>query len=156
MRNFILIFFVLPILGFGCRATQLPAERPSDFVLTWIEGGGMDPEGSTAVISAEETIWTIQKYSSGERKKDVITFAVRDEEFDELYALLRANAIDTIAQDGEGIMDGDNAGLEMRWDDHFVSLWGMAVVEKDFPRYQTVYRAIGTWLDEKNLLLDVR
>lgn len=139
----------MALLGVGCVRTTLPADRPENFTIEWTKGGGMNPEGSSATISAQASSWTFDHYESGARTEERYDFVATDEELDALYGVMRKYAVDKIREVDGDIDDGDDAGLVLRWNDEYLSLWGMAVYEADTERYQAAYTAIAEFLRDK-------
>lgn len=130
----------LLLLRVTTRQTALPATPPTDFFLTWSEGGGMSQSGSSITLDGKKGIVDVWDYAKMNDQRSSSEFTLSDQEFSELYAFLRSHAADTVGQDmSSQIFDGDNAGYELSWGDHNVHVWGMVVPQTDERRYTNIY-----------------
>ena len=67
----------------------LPMQRPEDFTIQWVEGGGMDPEGSQATVTEGASRRVYDEFNSGVYTESMVDFQVSAEEMDALYAMMK-------------------------------------------------------------------
>lgn len=146
----------IAILGSAIYAwihrTHLPAQRPSDLVIEWYEGGGMNPEGSNATMREGKGTREFTSWVDGKIVKSTVNFTPTDADLDALYATLRSNAFDTIQETDAMIYDGGNDSVRISWGDNDVNIWGLKVNNWDRTRFDRVYEAIQSYLNTHAVL----
>jgi hypothetical protein len=132
--------------------SMMSFSRPEMFVIEWVEGGGMIPEGSYAMITEGESYREYKEYPAGVRTVERVDFTVSAEEMDDLYAMLRREGFDTIRTVEEEYYDGDNAMVRITAPSEAShEVYEMVVHDWDAARYQRVYEAIAVFLNERAL-----
>lgn len=120
--------------------TSLPAVMPSSFTLVWQSGGGMDPSGADVTLrgtSGAARVWSAETSPAASARKN---FTLSDEDANAIYQYLRTHGADTIVVEDSGIVDGNNDGYDLSWDDTAVHVWGMAVADADQERFREIYQ----------------
>lgn len=144
------IVAVLGVLYWMRPPTMMSFSRPAMFVIEWREGGGMNPEGSYAMITEGESYREYDEYDTGEHVETRIDFTVTAEEMDELYAMLRREGFDTIRTVEKEYYDGDNAMVRISAPSEVShEVYGMTVHDWDADRYRAAYNAIRAFLVTK-------
>jgi len=150
-QRILLVLASIAVLGLAIYVwigrTRLPAERPSDLVIEWQEGGGMNPEGSSVVIRNDKGTREFTDWIDGQIVKSTVNFTPTDSDLDALYATLRSNSFDTIQESAATIYDGDNESIRISWGDNDVSIWSLRVTDWDRSRFDRVYSAIASYVN---------
>lgn len=139
-------FVVAAILAL-LRMSHLPLRLPADFTVQWRSGGGQLPTRSEAIISLEESRWTFTEGSSQDATEFV--FVTTPQEMEDLYRLLRRHAVDQLKEETGELYDGDNAGLSLLWQGHYVNIWGLRVIPNQQSRYDAAYDGLLEFLEGK-------
>ena len=98
-------------LGFcaPAPASRLPDARPADFEIAYSEGGGMVPYGDGLRLSAAGGTYTLFNHGIQIR----VDFAVRPEDLDRFYQLLKENRFDRIETEQQKVHDRGGTSLQV-------------------------------------------
>jgi hypothetical protein len=132
--------------------THLPAKRPADLVIEWQEGGGMDPTGSSVTIREGKGSREFTDWVNGQITRSTVNFVPTNADLDVLYAIIRANAFDTIKETEKEIYDGGNASVRISWGENDINILGLQVADWDRARFTNVYTAIKSYVNTHAVL----
>lgn len=132
---------------FWLYRTHLPTQRPADLVIEWREGGGMDPTGSSVIIRDGKGSREFTDWADGQIMRSTVNFVPTAADLDALYAIIRANAFDTIKETDQEIYDGGNESVRVSWGDNNIDIWSLKVSDWDIDRFNRVYAAIESYVN---------
>jgi hypothetical protein len=128
---FLFLFLVLFSLS-ACQPpeSQLPAERPADFSLSYSSSGGMLPIGENLTLTAGTS--TYEYYDHG--NTTLVEFELTEQELNDLYQWLRQNRFDLIETRSEQVFDRGGESISINWGTtHYnVSNSGLSFIEEDW------------------------
>ena len=98
-------------LGFcaPAPASRLPDARPADFEIAYSKGGGMVPYGDGLRLSAAGGTYTLFNHGIQIR----VDFAVRPDDLDRFYRLLKENRFDRIETENQKVYDRGGTSLQV-------------------------------------------
>jgi hypothetical protein len=139
MKAFHFILLTLLLLDLAsCNTGGMPLERPADFAIRLIDGGGMTPESETIFLSADSS-WYENWYDQA-HNHHVLSVSVG--EFDSLYQELRHQGAMSIQSREEGVVydrGGTSIYLSFANQNHSITNAGSSFIS---PRHAKQYQAV--------------